>query len=1361
MRKGRKLLAFILSFMMVFSVIFINGTYVLAEGEIEESSGASSESFELGAKEEETCTVCSENEMDQKESSSEGITVANEESESVTQLDTGTEDNDTIAISEVGESSKVTESLEELNTVEATARLFSDLPFADEVKNLSEEETDIFVEQYYTALDTYDAMSEDEKEQFDETYPDLYQKVFVDLEEVSLSVDDRSDASVLSMMPLEERKAYLVLNEYSEEELKAIPVSTILDSIVDADGNSIKIPEDATAVWSYFKDENDALIRDEYHPIDRSETVDMTVANGLTTYTMELIVGSGKQLDPDNIRYIVKVYLTNLITERLTYSLYAQDEYGNRSIAPYTRSWIDSSQNLSFLNNMGINVVHYCLGENAGKEYYFSINSEASEHPFIDVRVYTMWNYSMHLYGMGENTMTDKILNQDMTKEDAGYKGTYDEHNLDTSMFGDSYFVVAYFDKETGAEIDGATCVTASADTDYSQLYFDITTIEGHENPICRQDDNTNLDMDSMVIKPDGTVDGDGVHEYYFMFKEGYSELDEYYCKIKAHGNVYGDDANSYVVKAVEGNYDSLDEVRDMTDIKDQLLPASNYDECPGYRTSFGTTKGGQYFTAFFADGSIWNILIIGMDYDPKYDEEYVRTYTDAPVVGEKDPWFRVIGAKQNGKDLDCYVVENGKSVNMDTMYGYGYQTIFINDPNVDLSAIQPVFWLASSDRVETYVDGRKIQSGDTVDFSEGSVQFSVIIDDHVKNYLVSVYKKVEGPKLYVSGPETHEVFLDEYFEYKHDIMVANLGDQPLTGIRVELDATNCKLDDYWTIGGENNDTLAPFTTTTSNSSYSELANIAKVRLIPDGEGDIEGTLTVYADGQNPVTLNLSGRAQNPSIITTELDKAVKYVPYSYLVTTNNMYDWTSVNMTLTGTLPAGVNFYPETGEIYGVPQETGNFDIEIKAEFTSDTYEFEASTVKLTLTVLENTNENVYNASDDGYEILDAIGVDVGGYDFVLSPVTNENTSEGTSVTYGDVIFRSEGVLNEFVDLWLNGEKLVKGTDYEAESGSTKITIYAETIDSKSKTKGSNTIAAEFRTTDTGSLNSSNNTNKMKKTSQNYRVESGSASCSHTYNSGIVTKSATCTSNGVKTYTCTKCGTTKTRSIPATGHSYNSGVVTRKPTYKDTGIRLYTCHRCGKNYTEVIPAEKYPDSGNGVEGSGNGVNENASGNGTNVNGSGSTYNDEISTVNCKVYVVDVEGNVITNKILELHSTLQSALLNFDGSAEFSKVEFGNHTLYLKDESGDILAAKEFAIVSGDCFKVEGNVVTAVKGGTLILRVRYDDGDLIFISVDGTGSPSTGDTADIQKWSFIMLLALAMMVSAIGIYRKHLLNVVD
>ena len=49
--------------------------------------------------------------------------------------------------------------------------------------------------------------------------------------------------------------------------------------------------------------------------------------------------------------------------------------------------------------------------------------------------------------------------------------------------------------------------------------------------------------------------------------------------------------------------------------------------------------------------------------------------------------------------------------------------------------------------------------------------------------------------------------------------------------------------------------------------------------------------------------------------------------------------------------------------------------------------------------------------------------------------------------------------------------------------------------------------------------------------------------SCSHSWGSGTVTKAATCTATGTRTYTCSTCKHTKTETIAATGHSYTSKV--------------------------------------------------------------------------------------------------------------------------------------------------------------------------------------------------------------------------
>lgn len=81
----------------------------------------------------------------------------------------------------------------------------------------------------------------------------------------------------------------------------------------------------------------------------------------------------------------------------------------------------------------------------------------------------------------------------------------------------------------------------------------------------------------------------------------------------------------------------------------------------------------------------------------------------------------------------------------------------------------------------------------------------------------------------------------------------------------------------------------------------------------------------------------------------------------------------------------------------------------------------------------------------------------------------------------------------------------------------------------------------------------------------------SGGETHTHSYTE-TVTTAATCTTAGVKTFTC-ECGDKYTQSIPATGHKWDSGVVTTEPTEEKEGVRTYTCTVCGETYTETIPA--------------------------------------------------------------------------------------------------------------------------------------------------------------------------------------------
>ena len=969
----------------------------------------------------------------------------------------------------------------EIETVEETTDVTNP---SDETVSASEMETSgISSTEYETSLSTEEVESEiNGGESNRETDVAIEAEIGGEEEEITKE-------AMNSLVPLEEKEVCLLLNNKTEEDLEKYSVDEMIAGFQDSNGNRVVIEGNPTTVWRYVKDSKDGIEKYESYELNSNACIDLSLAASVPAYRMELIIGSGTQLNTENVRYIVTVYATDEVYESIGIELYEQTDLGGRKEATVTK------KSKFYNTQLGeMEVYQYVVpGYTEDSQYYLGITSEAAKHPKRTVEVYTFKDYSF-----GGSPITDQILNQNMELSDAGYLGHY---RLPTSDMFDAlspecgFFVIV--EKDMSGKVARTTYLNfyiISDVCDVSHVNSTLFKKEGSDTAdvVCREVDAVSV-SDLYIDMETNIVNSRGVHEYFYMLKEGVNANDELYCRFNAYGDVYKEKANEYVKKAVVGQYSSLEEASDQEDIKDQLFPTDPSDTSTGYKANYNYENGGVYFTAFFEDNNIWQFNVRVMNYDREYDEEYIRSYTDSPIIGSKDPWFRVVGAEYtDGNSAPTNIVENGKSINMDTMYGYGYQTVFINDPSVE--EIVPVIEKADSEvaRVtRVYVDGHEYNSGDAIQLTgtETTKMFSTVIADengkeHTKNYNVSFVKVANGPKLYVVDPKgggeedpVRSVFLDDYFEKKHDILIANIGDEELTGLRVELNATNVKLDDYWTVGGEGTDTLAPVDPDAAALSDStELPNLAKIRLLPDGEGDIEGTLTIYAKDQEPVIIKLSGRAQNPSITTEEELGAVKYVPYSYMITTNNMYDWNTVTFSYTGDIPDGMVFNLDTGEIYGAPLEAGDYTFTVTATYGRKDY-FKPSTKTITIRVLDNENETVFKTSDDEYKIIPEedgdngyVGEQVSAYDFVITSFDE------------DEVFISEGEYSQFVKLWLNGEVLTEGVDYTKEPGSTRIIINAESLEDKTR-DGRNTISAEFNVDEERG-------EKLKRTSQNFRVE-------------------------------------------------------------------------------------------------------------------------------------------------------------------------------------------------------------------------------------------------------------------------------
>ena len=108
---------------------------------------------------------------------------------------------------------------------------------------------------------------------------------------------------------------------------------------------------------------------------------------------------------------------------------------------------------------------------------------------------------------------------------------------------------------------------------------------------------------------------------------------------------------------------------------------------------------------------------------------------------------------------------------------------------------------------------------------------------------------------------------------------------------------------------------------------------------------------------------------------------------------------------------------------------------------------------------------------------------------------------------------------------------------------------------------------------------------------------------CTHVWNDGEITTAATCTQDGVKTFTCTLCGETRTEVVGSSGHvasetfvntdpeghyhvcsvcgektddvqahAFEDGEVIKQPSATEEGLQKIVCSVCGYESTKVLP---------------------------------------------------------------------------------------------------------------------------------------------------------------------------------------------
>ncbi len=890
----------------------------------------------------------------------------------------------------------------------------------------------------------------------------------------------------MSMLPIEHHTLYSVdLTSLLPAELKEVNLSTVFS------GSTYEIESDKVVAFAKGYDSDD-------YEILSGQTVDLTPDSDYSSNVdFSVIVGSGDQFDKTNVKYDVSASVTpaRSLSGLLKMQAYFINEDESRSNA------LDASEESLYLYNYDDEKGHLSQTyTNLKSEEIFSgklmiglafdFAYESRDDLTVDFYL-GQYESEKEAVDAGAEKITDRIWNQEDMSKDGGYpffdESWSDRDDLDS--YGDYLELTAVFKNAEGEEIQTIPMGLRIYETSFSVsgspwLYAEESGRRTDATYTYKYDysDPDPLMSFTCIVELDNGYPADG--EYYHnatFFKNGTIANKE--------------EVKDYVAGSFAANVDSLEqaEADGLVDITDQLFSEAY---SGGYKADF---SNGVTFTVFYRDKdaeedepySVYKYAVKAVAYSGPVENHDVPA---APRPESQDTYFRVSGVTGQRYYVMPY--------DSDSYYYNGFQTVLLLDyygePVAEGTEITPSFYTGNNVKVFASLDGGSAEpqtSGESkVAFKNGvAIPYSASAENGVKlkNYWVTFLTQQEGPALFVNGlngdPDSEtpdagetdpgtgetedagtengteselpvrEVFFSSYYSYHHDIFIANIGNEPLTGIKVELseDAENVILDDYWTVRDGSAATLAPFVTTDSRfvdaegnrpnfyGSSGTNQSVAKIRLLPDpnSKGEIKGTLTISADGVEPVKIRLTGLSRVPKITTETAKDGVKFVHYSSLIQTNNMYDSNDIRFEISeGSLPNGVRMKPN-GELYGVPTQTGEFTFTVKASYAGNAEEFD--THEYTIHIADNTKENVESATTAGYELTEKIPENV----------TSLNQT---------FVFHSNGALDEFMNIYKDGKLLIEGEDYEKTEGSTVITIDSQTIGEDDD--GEHTISAEFR---------------------------------------------------------------------------------------------------------------------------------------------------------------------------------------------------------------------------------------------------------------------------------------------------------
>ena len=867
-----------------------------------------------------------------------------------------------------------------------------------------------------------------------EVYPDLneeevYRAVFDSMcgrvmEIIELFLKE-NDISVMSLLPLEEKEITVNLQGLTPVELTMVPFSKVFA------GEDMTGVDEIAYVWRYDSYEWSDSYSDDYMIGKYPGNADLSRGTASDSTEWMMIPG-GDQLNGRAKRYVVSVEHTNA-REWLVPEVYVQNDAGNRTKVP-----VDDYDYSDYHR-----IMHIMMAE-IPEEAYLKLNLNSSLYGASadrsSMKVYK-GSYTTAEEAVKGTDITDIIYgNIDMGQKNAGYKFRINEMNEITIVSFDAD------GKATG-------CLPLSVFVGRHGKNF-VSAGEMFEK--------VDSGREYVSYSSSGIRSADSLITMTYELYDGYAADDRYYFTMSYY-TLNGNYDNRLVTAAYEGEYASIAAAQEAgaADIREKL---------------FGTDYAAAGYEADYSNGVHFSVFVDADGDGQKAYHYCIKTKEGiSPKSSGVGVTFRGLVDK-DGKQVECYVVKP-----KDDSYAEGNYPVIMVEAGVDLTKLAPEFSTRTGVKLYAAGSGTPETSGESYhDFSKGPVHYTTASENgkNQKNVWLTVKQEQSASatyNLYTNSMEDsesdtrteggviyskREIILEHIMD-KHDIFLINMGSNDIPKLSVELMSDVLALDEYWTLNG--NHDLSAFSGVADTTRYGELANMAKVRLkmkdgVTSGE-EITGILTVKADGVTIMVLELTGIAGAPVITTDSIPEAVKYVPYGTMIQNSNKYRKTMIKYALDwGTLPEGMELR-ENGELYGVPKETGTFRFRVKMASQNPN---SVDTRNFTLEVKENTDENVDGATDSGYDVTQriptvAIG-SAGSYDFV-----------------------SQGILDEFTDVYLDGEKLVKDADYTAESGSTRLTIRSQTL-TKANTVGTHTLGVEFRTTDE---------NLLKRAAQNFNVVS------------------------------------------------------------------------------------------------------------------------------------------------------------------------------------------------------------------------------------------------------------------------------